>query len=80
MASLFKYFKRQEKPTNSSSLLTKNKLEGANKAVAKVLSEKASQGKYNSYTFVQKGEIGKYTYVYAAENGATNAVKHFSKC
>ena len=49
------------------------------KAVAKVLdstSEKASQGKYNSYTSVQRGEIGKY----AAENDATNAAKHFSKC
>ena len=49
------------------------------KAVAKVLdstSEKALRGKYNSYTSVQRGEIGKYT----AENGAKNAAKHFSKC
>ena len=49
------------------------------KAVAKVLdstSEKASQGKYNSYTSVQRGEIGKY----AAENDTTNAAKHFLKC
>ena len=54
-------------------------LQEANKAVAKVLestSEKASRGKYNSYTSVQRDEIGKY----AAENGATNAAKHFFKC
>ena len=41
MAGLFKYFKRQEKPTNSSYLLTRNEVEeankAANKAVAKVL-------------------------------------------
>ena len=45
MAGLFKYFKRQEKPTNSGYLLTRNEVEEANKAVAKVLestSEKAS--------------------------------------
>ena len=51
-------------------------LEWPNKAVAKVLarvldstSEKASRGKYNSYTSVQRGEIGKY----AAENGCCEA-------
>ena len=79
MAGLFKYFKRQEKPTNSGSLLTRNEVEEANKAVAKVLectSEKALRGKYNFYISVQRAKIGKY----AAENSATNAAKHFSKC
>ena len=72
MAGLFKYFKRQGKPTNSDF----TELKEANKAVAKVLarvldstSEKASRGKYNSYTSVQRGEIGKY----AAENGCCEA-------
>ena len=64
-------------PTNSGSLLTKTEVEEANKAVAKVLESTskigASRGKYNSYTSVQRAEIGKY----AAENGATSAAKHF---
>ena len=77
MAGLFKYFKRQEKPTNSGSLLIRNEIKEANKAVAKVLestSEKAWRGKYNYYTPVHRAEIGKY----AAENGATNAAKHMA--
>ena len=76
--ALFKYFTRREKPTNSKSLLTKTEVEEANKAVAKVLEPTsktgASRGNYNSYTSVQRDEIGKY----AAENGATSAAKHFS--
>ena len=35
--ALFKYFTRQEKPTNSGSLLTKTEVEEADKAVAKIL-------------------------------------------
>ena len=77
MAGLFKYFTRLEKPTNSSSLLTKTEVEEANKAVAKVLESTlktgASRGKYNSYTSVQRAELGKYT----AENGAASDAKHF---
>ena len=76
MAGLFKYFTRLEKPINSGSLLTKTEVEEANKAVAKVLESTpktgASRGK-NSYTSVQRAELGKY----AAENGATSAAKHF---
>ena len=56
-------------------------LEEANKAVAKILarvldstSEKASRGKFNSYTSVQRGEIGKYM------RQKTVAAKHFTKC
>ena len=73
--ALFKYFTRLEKPTNSGSLLTKTEVEEANKAVAKVLESipktGALRGKYNSYTSVQRAELGKY----AAEHGAA---KHFS--
>ena len=62
----------------AKSLLTKTELEEANKAVAKVLEPTsktgASRGNYNSYTSVQRGEIGKYV----AENGVTSAAKHFS--
>jgi len=76
--ALFKYFTRLEKPTNSESLLTRNEVEEANKAVTKVLestsTRSASRGKYNSYTSAQRAEIGKY----AAKNGATSAAKHFS--
>ena len=76
--ALFKYFTRQEKPTNSKSLLTKTEVEEANKAVAKVIEPTsktgASRGNYNSYTSIQMGETGKYT----AENGGTSAAKHFS--
>ena len=78
MAGLFKYFKRQEKPTNFGSLLTRNEVEEANKAVAKVriYFRKGIGGKYNSYTPVQRAKIGNH----AAENGAMNAVKHFPEC
>ena len=77
--ALFKYFTRQEKPTNSGSLLTKTEVEEADKAVAKILEPTlktgaSRRGKYNSYTSVQRGEIGRYS----AENGATSAAKHFS--
>ena len=76
--ALFRYFTRQEKPTNSSTLLTKTEVEEADKAVAKILEPtsktSASRGKYNSYMSVQRGEIGRY----AVENGATTAAKHFS--
>ena len=69
---------RREKPTNSESLLTKTEVEEANKAVAKVLEPtsktSALRGNYNSYTSVQRGEIGKYS----VENGVTSAAKHFS--
>ena len=75
--ALFKYFTRLEKPTNSGSLLTKTEVEEGNKAVAKVLESTpktgASRGKYNSYTSVQRAELGKY----AAENGATSVAKYF---
>ena len=75
--ALFKYFTQLEKPTNSGSLLTKTEVEEANKAIAKVLESTpktgASRVKYNSYMSVQRAELGKY----AAENGATSAVKHF---
>ena len=77
MAGLLKYFTRREN-TKSNSLLTKDEVQEANKAVAKVLDstskKSASRGKYNSYTPVQRAEIGNY----AAENGATSAAKHFS--
>ena len=59
--ALFKYFTRQEKPTNSGTLLTKTEVEEADKAVAKVLEPTsktgASRGKYNSYTSVQRGRL-----------------------
>jgi len=35
--ALLKYLTQQEKPTNSGSLLTRNEVEEANKAVVKVL-------------------------------------------
>ena len=64
---LFKYFKREEKHTisNSSSLLSKNDVEQANKAVVKALksTSKALQVKYNSY---MPTKIGKH----ATENSA----------
>ena len=74
---LVQVFYTTRKPTNSGSLLTKTEVEEANKAVAKILESipktGASRGKYNSYMSVQRAELGKY----AAENGATSAVKHF---
>ena len=76
--ALFKYFKQEEKRTisNSSSLLSRNDVEEANKAVAKALgsTSKALRVKYNSYTSAQRAKIGKY----AVEHGATNATKHFT--
>jgi len=40
---LLKYLTRQEMPTNSGPLLTRNEVEEANKAVAKVLEWKMVQ-------------------------------------
>ena len=76
--ALFKFFKRQEKPSKAGdSLLTRKEVESADKAVAKALGSASKQtirGKYNSYTAEQRAEIGKY----AAENGATNAAKRYT--
>ena len=73
--ALFKYFKWHT-TSNSGSLLSRNDAEEANKTVAKALesTSKASWVKYNSYTSAQRAKIWKYT----AENGATNAAKHFA--
>ena len=72
------FYMTRKAATNSKSLLTKTAVEEANKVVAKVLESTsktgASQGNYNSYTSVQRGEIEKY----AAENGAKSSAKHFS--
>ena len=73
MMALFKFFKRQVRPSKArDSLLTRKEVESAD--VAKALgsvSKQTVQGKYNSYTTEQRAEIGKY----AVENGATNAAK-----
>jgi len=53
----------------------KKEAENADRAVATVLEAASKRGKYNSYTFEQKAAIGKYAF----ENGATAAVKHYSK-
>ena len=77
--ALFKFFKRQDKPSEETSLLSKNEVESADKAVAKALEsaskcETVRRGKYNCYTPEQRAEIGKY----ATENGATKAVKRYT--
>ena len=61
MAGLLKYFKRIDNTKPTNSLLTMNEIHEADKAVAKVLdSTSKTRGKYNSYTAVQRAEIGKY--------------------
>ena len=77
MHGLVQVFYMTRKAYQFHALLTRTEVEEANKVVAKVLEPTsktgASRGNYNSYTSVQRGEIGKY----AAENGETSAAKHF---
>ena len=75
--ALFKFFKRQEKPVERKSLLSRTEVESADNAVAKALesaSKRIVRGKYNCYTPEQRAQIGKY----ATENGATNAAKRYT--
>ena len=69
--------KKKLHDTSGISLLSRTDVEAANKGVSDALQlamEKVSRGKYNSYTPQQRAKIGKY----AAENGPTRAVKHFT--
>ena len=74
--TLFKFFKRKDE-RKEGSLLTSKEVESADRAVAKVLetaSKQQPRGKYNSYTFKQRAEIGKYAFY----NGASAAARHYS--
>ena len=75
--TLIKFFKRQEKPFDPNSLLSRKEVESADKSVVKALesaAERTVRGKYNCYTSEQRAQIGKY----AAENGPTNAAKRYT--
>ena len=78
--TLFKFFKRKEQPSGSSSrssLLTTEEVKSADRAVAKALeraTKEVPRGKYNSYTDEQRAELGKYAF----DNGPTNAARHFT--
>ena len=63
--TLFKFFKRKDE-RKEGSLLTSKEFESADRAVAKVLeaaSKEQPRGKYNSYTFRQRAEIGDILYI-----------------
>ena len=71
--TLFKFFKRQEKPFDLNSLLSRKEVESADKSVVKALesaAERTVRGKYNYYASEQRAQIGKY----AAENGTQRSV------
>ena len=75
--ALFKFLKRQEKPSEANSLLSRKEVKSADKSVAKALESVVERTvrKYNCYTPEQRAQIGKY----AAENGATNAAKRYTR-
>ena len=57
--------------------MVSKEFESADRAVAKVLeaaSKEQPRGKYKSYTFEQRAEIGRY----ALYNGASAAARHYS--
>ena len=77
--ALLKFFKLKDRlPDNiGTSVISRKEVEAANKEVTNALqsaAENGRRGKYNSYTPEQRAKIGKY----AAENGPTNAAKHFT--
>ena len=82
--SLLKYFSYKSKcsslpvvlPTSVPSL-SSGELVTVNACVEKVIAtpEVASRGKYNRYTPEERAAIGRY----AAENGPTQAARHFSE-
>jgi len=76
--AMFKYFKRELRPSFKPSILTEKDIEVAQKSIANAVSVAAekshNRGQYNSYSKEQHALIGKY----AAENGATKAAKHYT--
>ena len=83
--SLLNYFK-QETPHNSlpdphgplNKQLPSSSIEETNKEVDICYKTASTEKKHSPYSFAapdQKAKIGKY----AAENGTTNAIRHFSK-
>ena len=76
--AMFKYVKREVRPSFKPSILSQKDIEAAQKSTANAVSTVAekshNRGQYNSYSKEQRALIGKY----AAENGATNAEKHYT--
>ena len=77
--ALLKFFKLKDRlPDKPSLVISKKEVEAANKEVANALQSATENGhcgcSYNSYTPQQRAKIGKYV----AENGPTNAAKHFA--
>ena len=73
--AMLKFIKREVHSSGSSSRLSEEDIEAANKGVTKALDSKSQKrGKYNSYTPEQRAKIGKY----AAENGASRAAKYYT--
>ena len=85
--ALFKYFKRTpvtpSLPTKLDSL-SEAQLQKVNEHIKKSVGDgaiscgtlnKQRRHQYNEYSAKERADIGKY----AAENGATNACKHFTK-
>ena len=80
--AMLKYVKQKARPSYKPLILSQEDIEAAQKSVADAVNTAANKsqprsqrrGQYNSYSKEQRARIG----MYAAENGATRAAKHYS--